>query len=292
MKEITILSGKGGTGKTSITAAFASVSNKTVLCDNDVDASDLHLILHPVILEENIFYSKYIATIDTGICTNCGICISLCNFDAIDLFYEKYVINPFKCEGCKLCERACPQHAVSTHLSDNNFWYKSNTRFGPMVHAKMGPGEENSGKLVSLIRTRAKQIASDLQSDILLNDGPPGVGCTAISSITGTNHVIIVTEPTKSGLHDASRIVELADSFNVPISVIINKYDMNLDVCNDVEDFFKSKGIEIVCKLPFDEKLVESMVEGKSIIEYAPEAEISQLLAKAWNKITLNSNTL
>ncbi|MBK8806266.1 MAG: P-loop NTPase [Bacteroidales bacterium] len=289
MKEITILSGKGGTGKTSITAAFASLAKNIVICDNDVDAADLHLILNPQILEEKVFYSAWIAEIDQKKCTQCGLCKNFCSFGAIQINTEgKFLINPFKCEGCKLCERTCPYLAIKSTLSSNNAWYVSSTRFGTMVHAQMGPGEENSGKLVSIIRAKAKEIAIEKKLSILLNDGPPGIGCTAISSITVTDMVIIVTEPSKSGLHDAKRIVELVESFSIPIFALINKYDINLNMSNETENYFRNKNITILGKIPFDKQLVEAMIKSKSIIEYAPKSAISKILIDAWHNVEQN----
>ncbi|WP_167608184.1 4Fe-4S binding protein [Maribellus sediminis] len=284
MKEITILSGKGGAGKTSVTAALASITGNTVFCDNDVDAADLHLIFEPEIKEKHKFSSGSIATIDPDICTNCGLCESSCRFNAIHPNDEDLpVVNPFQCEGCRLCERICPANAISTEENFNNNWYVSDTRFGKMVHAKMGPGEENSGKLVSRIRERAREIAGEIQAEFIISDGPPGIGCSAISSVTGTDVVLLVIEPTISGLHDAKRLVELVESFNIPMFATINKYDINTDVSAKVERYLKSKQIQVLGRLPFDEKMVESMVHKKSVIEYAPDSPISKEIRTVWN---------
>ena len=204
MQEITILSGKGGTGKTSITAGLASIANNAVFCDNDVDAADLHLILEPDIIEKHQFESGKVAHIDKEICINCGICEQECRFDAIKSENgEKPEVNPFSCEGCRLCERLCPVDAITTTTNNNNWWFVSDTRFGQMVHAKMGAGEENSGKLVTTIRNHAKKIAKSTSAEFVINDGPPGIGCPVISSVTGTNKVLLVIEPSISGFHDA-----------------------------------------------------------------------------------------
>ncbi len=286
MKEITILSGKGGTGKTSITAAIASVAENTVFCDNDVDAADLHLILKPEIVESHTFYSAYIASIDDDKCTSCGICVDHCRFDAIH--YKDMgglYINPFQCEGCRLCERVCPVQAITSERNSNNNWYVSNTRMGKLVHARMGPGEENSGKLVSQVRQRAKEIAIETGADYVINDGPPGIGCAAISSVTGTNAVLLVIEPTHSGLHDVARVVDLIDSFKIPAYAIINKYNINEEVVAQIEEFLKKNDIPLIAKIPFDKEMVEAMVNEQTIVEYNPESEISKKIKQVWEAI-------
>ena len=289
MKEITILSGKGGAGKTSVTAALAALAKKTVFCDNDVDAADLHLILQPKIKEKHPFSSGSKATIDQEICTNCGLCESNCRFHAIHPNSEGYPeVNHFQCEGCRLCERICPAKAISTHENFNNHWFVSSTRFGQLVHAKMGPGEENSGKLVSRIREKAREIANEIQAEYILNDGPPGIGCSAISSITGTDAVLLVIEPTISGLHDAKRLVQLVKSFNIAMFAIINKYDINMKASSAVEAFLEEQDIEVLGRIPFDTGMVESMVHEKSIVEFAPESTISKELTNSWNKLKTN----
>ncbi len=286
MKEITILSGKGGTGKTSITAAIASVAENTVFCDNDVDAADLHLILKPEIIESHTFYSAYVASIDDDKCTSCGICVDHCRFDAID--YKDMgglYINPFQCEGCRLCERVCPVQAITSERNSNNSWYVSDTRMGKLVHARMGPGEENSGKLVSQVRQRAKEIAIETGADYVINDGPPGIGCAAISSVTGTNAVLLVIEPTHSGLHDVARVVDLIDSFKIPAFALINKYNINEDVVVQIEEYLKKNEIPLIAKIPFDKEMVEAMVNEQTIVEYNPESEISKKIKQVWEAI-------
>lgn len=282
MKEITVISGKGGTGKTTITAALASLAKSVVFCDNDVDAADLHLILHPKTYEEHNFEGARVASINEEECTNCGICFDHCHFDAIKITDGQHHINPFQCEGCRLCERVCPVGAITSKLSMNNYWYVSDTRYGKMVHAKMGPGEENSGKLVAKVRERSKEIATEEHLDYIINDGPPGIGCTVISSITGTDQILMVIEATKSGLHDAKRIIELARSFDIPILALINKYDLDESLTNEISDYLKIENIQLLAKIPFDREIVESMVHGQTIVEYAPESETSKLLEKVW----------
>lgn len=286
MKEITILSGKGGTGKTSITAALASVAKDALYCDNDVDAANLHLIFQPEVHKKNRFFSGWKATIDANECTKCGLCIELCRFDAISINGDgEFQINPFQCEGCRLCERICPQNAISTQRNDNNFWYVSSARFGTLIYAKMAPGEENSGKLVTQVRNRAKEIANETGLNYIINDGPPGIGCAAIASLAGTNIAVIVTEPTKTGLHDLQRLVELIHSFNIPAYVIINKFDINPDITLNIRDYLKKQGIPLIAKIPFNKLMVEAMIEGKNIIEFSPDSKISELVREIWHTV-------
>ena len=286
MKEITILSGKGGAGKTSVAAAIASVAQNAVFCDNDVDAADLHLIFNPEIKESYDFDSGSVAVINPEVCTNCGLCEEHCRFDAIHPNSSGQLeVNPFQCEGCRLCERVCPENAIESVHNNNNHWFVSETRFGTLVHAKMGPGEENSGKLVTEVRRKAKEIATEINADFIINDGPPGIGCSAIASVTGTDAVLLVIEPTLSGLHDAKRLVVLVNSFNIPVFAIINKFDINKEITNKVENYLVENKIPLIGRLPFNTKMVESMVHEKTIVEYVPEENISKEFYSIWNKI-------
>lgn len=286
MTEITILSGKGGTGKTSITAALASLAQNTVFCDCDVDASDLHLILNPNIINKEIFEGAWLAEINTEICSNCGLCKEYCRFDAIHINEENhYQVNPFQCEGCRLCERVCPSNAIKSSRSTNNFWYISETRFGNMVHAHMGAGEENSGKLVTQVRKQAKEIAKQFNNEYILNDGPPGIGCPVISSLSGTNLVLLIIEPSLSGLHDIKRLISLVRDFNIPMKAIINKYDINKQITEEIKDYLIQEQIELLEQIKFDEQFTQAMVQEQSIIEFAPESETSTKLKQVWKKL-------
>lgn len=286
MKEITILSGKGGTGKTSITAALASVAKNAVYCDNDVDAADLHLLFKPTIQETYDFSGGWAVSINSEKCDSCNLCMQYCRFDAIhqnengDVF-----INSLQCEGCRLCERVCPNTAISSTENTNNHWFISTSRFGTLVHAEMGPGEENSGKLVSQIRKKAKEIGLASNHNYIINDGPPGIGCATIASLSGTNGVLLVIEPTKSGLHDAVRLVELISSFSVETYAVINKFDINLEVVREIETFLDERNIPLLAHIPFNEKMVESMTIGQTIVEYLPESEITEIIRDVWKKL-------
>jgi MinD superfamily P-loop ATPase len=288
MREITVISGKGGTGKTTLTAALAAAGSNMVLCDGDVDAADLHLILHPEIRETHNFEGSWQAQIHLDMCTHCGICSEYCRFDAIVINGEKNrKIDPFKCEGCRLCERICPSGAITSLRSLNNSWFVSDTRFGPMVHAQMGPGEENSGKLVTRVRTRARELASANHSANILTDGPPGTGCPAIASITGTDAVLVVIEPSKTSLHDAKRVIELAGGFKIPVYALINKHDIHPETTSQIEAFLEESSIPLLGKIPFEKKIVEAMIEGKSICEYDPGSDIAGTLRSAWERISV-----
>ena len=285
MKELIVISGKGGTGKTSLMAAFASLAKNKVLCDADVDAADLHLIMSPDILEEHDFQSGRSAVINTDKCTECGLCRDLCRFDAIS---ETYEVDTIACEGCGVCVHFCPEKAIDFPINTCGQWFKSETRFGPMVHARLGIAEENSGKMVSLVRKEAREIATGQGRDLLITDGPPGVGCPVIASIGGASAVLIVTEPTVSGKHDMERVVQLAAFFKVPAMVCVNKFDLNPDMTAEIEAFARQKGLKIVGRIPFDPNFTKAMVEGKTVVEYDGDSPLAKQIKKIWKQVLQN----
>ena len=282
MKELVVLSGKGGTGKTSLMAALASMGQNSVLCDADVDAADLHLLLAPDVQQKTDFMGGGIAKIDADKCTQCGHCIELCRFDAIS---DDFSIDEISCEGCGVCVDLCPEQAIDFPIQKCGEWYVSDTRFGVMVHARLGIAEENSGKLVTLVRQEAKKLAEDRGLKLILTDGPPGVGCPVIASVGGATALLVVTEPTVSGLHDLQRVLELATHFKVPCLVCINKFDLNLDQTAAIEALALKRDIPVVGKIPFDPQFTAAMVQGKTIFEYAPEGELGGTLRTLWGTI-------
>lgn len=286
MKELVILSGKGGTGKTSLTAAFAAVSKENILCDADVDAADLHLLMSPKIRQQTDFKGGGLAVIDHDKCTECGQCIELCRFDAIS---DVFVVDKIDCEGCGVCVDLCPEKAIDFPTQICGQWYMSDTRFGPMIHAKLGIAEENSGKLVALVRQEARKFAEEKNIDLILTDGPPGVGCPVIASIGGATALLIVTEPTVSGIHDMTRALELAEFFKVPAMVLVNKYDLNPEQTDAIENVVKKRGLTFLGKISFDAAFTKSMVQAKTILEYDEKSDISNEVKEMWNKIIASS---
>jgi MinD superfamily P-loop ATPase len=264
MKELVILSGKGGTGKTSIVGSFAALSENAVFCDADVDAADLHLLLKPEVLERREFTGGGKAYIRNDDCTSCGTCISLCQWDAID---ESFRVDPLTCEGCGVCASLCPEKAIDFPPAVCGEWYVSDTRFGPMVHARLGIAEENSGKLVTLVRTEAAKLAEKKSRELLITDGPPGIGCPVIASLGGATAVLIVTEPTVSGRHDLQRVAELARHFSVPAFLVINKSDLNPPMCSEIRTMAAKLEVETLAEIPFDKSFTMAMVQGKTVVE-------------------------
>jgi MinD superfamily P-loop ATPase len=282
MKQITVLSGKGGTGKTTITASFAVLARNAVIVDCDVDAPDLHILLHPHIIETKEFTGSKLAVIDETKCVLCGLCREKCRFDAIS---EKFKVDPFACEGCGVCTFVCPVNAITLTERISGHAYISKTEYGFMAHAMLSPGESNSGKLVTLVRQNAKILAENENSNLILIDSSPGIGCPVIASVTGVDVGIIVTEPTMSGIHDLERALQLLKHFNVPPIVCINMYDINMENTEKIVHFCEESGIEVAGKIPFNPVVTEAMVNGKPILKYAPESDIAQAIRKAWKKI-------
>lgn len=280
MKEIVIISGKGGTGKTSVVSAIASLAGNKVLCDADVDAADLHLIMDPEIKEEHDFESGHTAVINPDKCTQCGRCRELCRWNAIS---EDFMVDSIECEGCGVCYYFCPEEAIDFPLNTCGKWFISDTRFGPMAHAALGIAEENSGKLVTLIRQQGKQLAEANGLDLLITDGPPGVGCPVIASLGGASAVLIVAEPTVSGKHDMERVAQLAAFFNVPAMVCVNKFDLNPDMGEAIEAFAREKGLKVLGRIPFDSAFTKAMVDGKTIVEYNGHSQGSEAVRRIWD---------
>jgi len=283
--EIAIISGKGGTGKSSISAAFATLDGEVVLVDCDVDAANLYLLFNPVHEEESIYVSGHKAVIDYELCTSCGLCKNYCRFDAISEENGRIIISEISCDGCFLCSRICPEKAITMVPSDKSMMYSGSFRNGRMVYGRLAPGEENSGKLVNVVREKAKQTAVKYGLDTIILDGPPGIGCPVISTITGVDKVVVVTEPTISGLSDMERAIEVVQKFNIPAYVIINKYDLNQAMSRQIEEWCSHNHVTVAGMLPFDRQITEAMIEAKSIIEFNLESEISKKIQTIWNRI-------
>ena len=272
-KEIMIVSGKGGTGKTTISAALSSLAgeetdNNKVFADCDVDAADLHLLLKPEVIEKHEFSGGNVATINFEACTGCGRCSELCRFGAISAIDNKFKVNEFKCEGCGLCLLACQDSAISEKNKINGQWFISNTKHGQMVHARLGIAEENTGKLVSIVRTNAAKLADKTAKEWIFGDGPPGTGCPVIASVTGVDIALIITEPTISGVHDMTRILELVKHFKIQAMVIINKADLNIEMSARIKETSATFGVDVIAELPFDRAINDALVAGKTIVEY------------------------
>ena len=287
MKELIVISGKGGTGKTSIIASFASLAENKILCDADVDAADLHLIMDPHILMHADFKSGHTANINSNKCSGCGLCLGMCKFAAIS---EDFKVNPIDCEGCGVCVYFCPEKAINFPENTCGEWFESYTRFGPMVHARLGIAEENSGKLVTLVRQESKRLADQKNLDLILTDGPPGVGCPVIASIGGASAVLIVTEPTLSGIHDMERVMQLANHFKVPAMVCVNKFDLNPDLTGDIENFAKDEGLSCLGRIPFDPTFTKAMVKGQTVIEYNSDSAAGDAVKKIWCSLSRRLN--
>ncbi len=276
MKELVVISGKGGTGKTSIVASFAALADKAVLADCDVDAADLHLVLEPTVVKREKFSGGSRARIKPGHCTACGKCEEICRFDAIYFdgpgngkVDKTYRIDPIACEGCGVCAWFCAENAIEFGPVINGEWFISNTRCGPMVHAKLGVAEENSGKLVSIVRTEAKKIADERKLDLVIIDGAPGIGCPVIASITGADLVLVVTEPTLSGLHDLQRVADLTKHFGIETLVCINKCDLNEEVASQIETQVLQRGLKLAGKVRYDRAVTEAQIRKISVVEYS-----------------------
>ena len=282
MKELVVISGKGGTGKTSIAAAFASL---------DVDAADLHIILEPKIRQASDFSGGKKASIITEKCIGCGKCANICRFGAVSLngssngiIAKTYTVDPVSCEGCKVCVEFCPTDAIKFDDAINGRWFISDTRFGPMVHAKLGIAEENSGKLVTLIRKEARRIANAQNKDLLIIDGSPGIGCPVIASITGADLVLVVTEPTLSGKHDLERVARLTANFGIKTLVCINKADINPEISRSISENAIKHGLKVIGNIPYDEAFTKAQIMKATLIEYT-SGDIAEKVKTMWREV-------
>jgi len=292
VKELVVISGKGGTGKTSLVASFAALAGRVVLADCDVDAADLHLVLEPQIVRRENFSGGKRARIKSGHCTACGKCEELCRFEAIYFdgpgngrVDKTFRVDPIACEGCGVCAWFCAEEAIEFGPVVNGQWYVSDTRHGPMVHAKLGIAEENSGKLVSTVRQEAKKIAEERDLETVIIDGPPGIGCAVIASITGADLVLIVTEPTLSGLHDMARVAEVARHFEIPALVCVNKWDLNPEVTEQIEQSARQRGLGLAGRVRYDRAVTDAQLRGQSAVEYQQDGCCKDIRA-VWQAVT------
>lgn len=291
MKELVVISGKGGTGKTSVVGAFAALAEEAVLADCDVDAANLHLLLAPEIRETHEFSGGRKAVVDSARCTACGVCEELCRFGAPhdgglteEGLPAPYSIDPIACEGCGVCARFCPEDAIALEEAVNGQWFVSDTRFGPLVHARLGIAEENSGKLVNLVREKSRELAKLKGKDVILVDGSPGIGCPVIASLTGASVALIVTEPTVSALHDLQRIGELTQHFRLPTIVCVNKHDLNLQLAEEIGRKASGWGMHVAGCIRYDPAVTAAMLRGLSVVEYTDKGaseDIRRLWAEA-----------
>ena len=289
MKELVVISGKGGTGKTSLTAAFALLAEQPVIADCDVDAADLHLVLAPKVRERHDFVSGHEAVIRQEDCVKCGGCLTYCRFDAVKMDGKRageatFTIDPVACEGCGVCVRFCPVQAIDFAEALCGEWMISDTEYGPMVHARLHVAAENSGKLVATVRREAKQIAKQENRSLILVDGPPGIGCPVIASVTGASLVLAVTEPTVSGEHDLNRVLELTRHFKIPTAVCVNKWDINEAMTERIESLAEKAGAIPAGRIRYDVSVTKAQVAGKSVL-YFPDSPAAQDMHALWEHI-------
>ncbi len=281
-KELVIISGKGGTGKTTLTLGLVSIFKNIVIADCDVDAPDLHLVLKPYNTEEKgIFKERFTAFINKNRCIECRKCRQVCRFEAIS---EKLIVDSLECQGCRFCELVCPQKAIEMREEVTGSWQVSQTRFGSFIWARLTNLGENSGKLVSLIREKARNLAKKIGSELVIIDGSPGIGCPVIASITGANFCVVVTEPSLSALHDADRVIKLTNHFKINSALVINKYDLNLKLTQEICDYAQKEGIPILGKIRFKESIVKAMLELKTVME-SSDSEMKSTVCEIAGKI-------
>ena len=285
MKEIVVISGKGGTGKTSITASLAYLGGEDlIIADCDVDAADMHLLMAPDFGQPEDFFSGELAYIDQDACIKCGKCQEVCRFDAIPIIDSQYIVDTLGCEGCGYCARVCPTDAITNSQPNVGKCFISGIRTGStMVHARLSIGADNSGKLVAKVKNEAKTLAEKENKIAVLVDGSPGVGCPVVSSLSGASFVVLVTEPTVSGLHDLRRVYELVKKFGIKAGCIINKADLNKEVSEDIKIFLKEEDIVLLSEIPYNVKFTEAMTNGKTIVEY--DKELGNIIRESWEKI-------
>lgn len=280
MKELVVISGKGGTGKTSLTACFAGLAGQAVIADCDVDAADLHLLLKPEIRVTHPFFAGHLAVIDPARCRRCGRCAELCRFGAV----RAGSIDPLRCEGCGVCVDFCPAGAIAFPERHCGEYYESDTRYGAMVHARLAPAAENSGKLVSQVRRVAGELAVKRHVELMLTDGPPGIGCPVIAALGGASLVLAVTEPTVSGEHDLERVLKLAAHFDVPALVCVNKFDLNIEATRRIEALALQRRAGLAGRIPYDHTFTEAMVKGVLVIDY-PASAAARAIRKIWENL-------
>ncbi len=290
MKELVVISGKGGTGKTSITASFAMLAQRAVIADCDVDAADLHLILDPQVKERHEFYSGREAVIRHEKCIGCGVCLSLCRFDAVQKNEQsngpaEFVIDPIACEGCGVCVRFCPERAIDFPERLCGEWMVSATRCGPMVHARLGAAAENSGKLVAIVRHGARRITEEAGQPLVIVDGPPGIGCPVISSLTGSSFALVVTEPTVSGEHDLARVLALTRHFKIPTAICVNKWDLNPEMTRHIETQARQAGARVAGRIRYDRAVTLAQMQGRAVVE--TDAACAADIQNIWQQLDL-----
>ena len=280
IKQLAIVSGKGGTGKTTIAAAFAALAKNKVMVDCDVDAADLHLLLQPKILMQEKYFGGRTPRVDLDKCTRCGLCTEVCRFHAIN----NGVVDHISCEGCGFCSHICPEYAIMMEEAFSGDWFVSETTYGPFVHARLGIGEENSGKLVTVVRKKAMEVAQERGLELILIDGPPGIGCPVTASLTGVNSILAITEPTLSGIHDLERVLKLAEHFKIPSMVCINKFDINLENAQQITSYCESNGSRLLGQIPYEPKVVEALVNRKTIMDY-PCNGVQDIVLNMWKDL-------
>ena len=287
MKQLVILSGKGGTGKTTVAAALAHLASQetnVVLADADVDASNLELVLSPEKVHQEDFMGGQVAVIEPDACIACGVCEEVCRFEAIVPGDQAYRVEPISCEGCASCMYQCPEDAIRLEKRRAGLWFRSRTRFGPLFHAHLFAGQENSGQLVTLVKQQGRLLAIDTGAELLIVDGPPGIGCPVISASAGADMALLVAEPTVSGVHDLERVLATTDHFGVPALVCVNKADINPTRTEEVASFCAERGIELVGRIPFDTVVTKAMVEGQPVTAFE-DGDVSRSLRELWARI-------